>query len=72
MQFLEQQLGPSFATQGGLQPSSRDLLHAEILYLNLKSIGGIFLTFEIYLLVAYLEIENSSYASSSLTDWKSV
>ena len=49
MQYLEQQLvEPSFTTQGSLQPSSRDLLHAEILYLNLKSISGIFLTFEIY------------------------
>ena len=48
MQYLEQQLEPSFATQGGLQPSNRDLLHAEILNLNLKSISGIFLTFEIY------------------------
>ena len=30
MQYLEQQLEHSFATQDGLQPSSRDLLHAEI------------------------------------------
>ena len=30
MQYLKQQQEPSIATQGGLQPSSRDLLHAEI------------------------------------------